>query len=257
MAEEPEVIERDIEQTRHDLAAKLEQIGEKISGTVETVTEAVSSVTETVGNVTETVEGTVQSVAETLSGTVESVKETVASVGEKASETVEAVKDAFNLSEQIRRRPWLWVGGSVAVGFAAGKFFAPRATHFTPQAESFVHGTGYYPSHEEEERPMTGNGRHWGEEQAAPTSERSEGPSMLSGLAQQFAPELNRLKELALGTLFGVARDMIVEAVPEPLKDQLQSLVNDFTEKVGGKPIQGPVLGESEQESSQPSAAHT
>jgi ElaB/YqjD/DUF883 family membrane-anchored ribosome-binding protein len=256
MAEEPEVIEHDIEQTRHDLAEKLEQIGEKISGTVETVTEAVSNVTQTVGSVTEAVEGTVQSVAQTLSGTVESVKETVASVGEKASETVEAVKEAFNLSEQIRRRPWLWVGGSVAVGFAAGKIFAPHTTHFTPQAESFVHGTGYYPSREEEERPMTGNGRRWHEEQPAASTERSEGPSMLSGLAQQFAPELSRLKELALGTLLGVARDMIVEAVPEPLKDQVQSLVNDFTEKVGGKPIQGSVLGESEHDSSEHTGAH-
>jgi ElaB/YqjD/DUF883 family membrane-anchored ribosome-binding protein len=253
MAEEPEVIEHELEETRHALAEKIEQISEKISGTVETVTEAVTNVTETVGNVTEAVEDTVQTVAQTVSGTVETVKETVEAVGEKASETVEAVKETFNLPEQIRRRPWLWFGSSVAVGFAAGKIFAPRAVHFTPQAESFVEGSGYRPSQQEPER-TTGNGRRWTAEEETP-SERPQAPSMVSGLLEQFGPELNQLRELALGTLFGVARDMIAQAVPSSLKDQVQGLVNDFTEKIGGKPIQGSVLSESHQDTSPESTA--
>jgi phage-related protein len=276
MAEEPEVIQHELEETRHALAEKLEAIGEKISGTVETVSEAVSSVTETVSSVTETVEGTVQTVAETLSGAVEGVKETVSSVGEKATETVEAVRQAFNLSDQISRRPWAWFGSSVALGFLAGKIFAPRA-HHTPEASSFIRGGGGYSMREEPAAPQ----QHWGNGYR-PTDGTTnyealggQSPSMVSGLtsglssgvssvtsgvssmvgnlAHQFEPELNQLKEMALGALFGVVRDMVSQSVPESLKDQVQGVFNNITEKVGGKPIQGTVLDEGSQDQNSPS----
>jgi ElaB/YqjD/DUF883 family membrane-anchored ribosome-binding protein len=255
MAQEPEVIQHELEETRHALAEKLEQIGEKISGTVETVSETVNEVTETVTNVTETLEGTVQAVAQTVSGTVESVKDTVSTVGEKAQETVENIKQAFNLSEQVRRHPWIWLGGSVATGFVVGKMLTPHR-HQTPEAEAFTRGNGYHAS-SAESQPQPQESSRWNEqshsEPAAESSWQPHAPSWLSGLLEQFQPELNKLKELALGTVFGVARDMIAHAVPESLKDQVQSVFNDFTEKAGGKPIQGSVLGDSEQESNQQS----
>jgi len=247
MAEEPEVIQRELEDTRHALAEKLEQITEKISGTVETVTETVSNVTETVSNVTEAVEGTVHNVAEAVSGTVESVKETVSSVGEKASETVEAVKEAFNLPEQVRNHPWVWFGGSVVAGFVAGKFLLPAGPSRTYEASSFNRGRGYVATEEESRGtpPKAGNGRH----RAAETASRSNAPSMLSRFLDQFGTEIDKLKSLALGTLFGVGRDMISKSLPESLKDQVMNLVNDITEKAGGKPIQGSVLDENNQDS--------
>jgi ElaB/YqjD/DUF883 family membrane-anchored ribosome-binding protein len=253
MAEKPEVIQHELEETRHALAEKLEQIGEKISGTVETVSETVSSVTETVGNVTEAMEGTVQAVAETVSNTVESVKDTVSAVGETASETVEAVKEAFNLSEQVRRHPWLWVGGSVAAGFIAGKLFGPRGERHTQEAWEFAQGRGYQPYDAEWQAPTgNGNGRSRISEPAEPAATESGTSSgmsgMLGGITQQFGPELNKLKELALGTLFGVARDMISRSLPQSLQEQVTHLFNDFTEKAGGKPIEGTVLDESDQE---------
>jgi ElaB/YqjD/DUF883 family membrane-anchored ribosome-binding protein len=266
MADQPEVIQKELEETRHDLAEKLEKIGEKISGTVETVTETVSSVTETVSHVTEAVEGTVQTVAETVSGSVEAVKETVASsveavketvasVGETASETVEAVKQAFNLSEQIRRRPWLWVGGSVVLGFVGGKIFAPRTSH-TREASSFIQGHGYYEEPAEQtfqpgprfER-SSGNGKS--ESAAEATSTGSSTMSALGNFLQSFGPEINRLKELAIGTLFGVVRDMVGRSLPETMKGQVEHLINDFTEKAGGKPIEGPIMSEEAQGASQ------
>jgi ElaB/YqjD/DUF883 family membrane-anchored ribosome-binding protein len=249
MAEEPEVIQQDLEDTRHALAEKLEQIGEKISGTVDTVSETVSSVTESVANVTEAMEGTVQAVAESVSGTVESVKDTMSAMGEKASETVEAVKQAFNLPEQIRQRPWLWVGGSVAVGFIAGKILVPHR-HHTTEASTFARGSGYHPAESQVTQPSYTNGRNQerrDEEPAAESSGASGIGSLLGGLTEQFGPELNKVKEMAVGALFGVLRDMVVQAVPSALKDQLQGVFNDFTEKAGGKPIQGTVLDEPAQ----------
>jgi ElaB/YqjD/DUF883 family membrane-anchored ribosome-binding protein len=246
MAEEPEVIQQEMDETRHALAEKLEQLGTKISGTVDTVTETVSNVSETVSNVTETV-------AEAVSGTVETVKDTVEAVGEKASETVEAVKHAFNLSEQVQNHPWAWFGGSVVAGFVAGKLLGPRGSH-TPEAESFSRGQGYYERPQESAQPSTGNGYgrsqdHGTSSQAAESTGSQSGSSWLgnlfSGLTQNFGGELDKLKGLALGTLFGVARDMISGSLPESLKEQVTHLFNDVTEKAGGQTIEGPVLGES------------
>jgi ElaB/YqjD/DUF883 family membrane-anchored ribosome-binding protein len=259
MAEQPEVIQNELEQTRHALAEKLEQIGEKISGTVETVTETVSNVTETVSNVTQAVEGTVQGVAEAVSGTVESVKETVSSVGEKASETVEAVRHAFNLSEQIQKRPWLWFGGSLVAGFVGGKLLSRGSR--TPEAESFTSGRGYYDRSAEPEQGSYAppSGSQWGHDHGASsaTTSRSDTESTgswLGSLLQQLGPEINKLKGLALGTLFGVTRDMVSQALPETLKDQVTNLFNDVTKKAGGEPFEGPVLGESAHEDDNQSA---
>lgn len=253
MADQPEVIQHELEQTRHSLAEKLEQIGEKISGTVETVTSTVSDVTETVTNVTEAVEGTVQKLGDAVSGTVESVKETVENVGEKAAETVESVRHAFNLSEQVQNHPWAWFGGSVAVGFVAGKLLGPRGSH-TPEAESFSRGQGYYERPAESAQPSAGDGYAWGRDhgtssqaassQAAENSGGQSG-SWLGSLFQHFGGEIDKLKGLALGTLFGVARDMVSQTLPESLKDQVVNLFNDVTQKAGGETIQGSVLGES------------
>jgi ElaB/YqjD/DUF883 family membrane-anchored ribosome-binding protein len=250
MAEKPEVIQQELEQTRHDLAEKLEQIGEKISGTVDTVTQTVSNVTDTVSSMTEAVEGTVQNVAQAVSGTVESVKETVESVGESASETVESLKHAFNLSEQVQKHPWLCFGGSVAVGFIGGKFLVPRRSR-TSEVESFVRG-GYSagPAETQERQPATDRDRS--QDHGASRAEETTGTgssSWLGSVLQHFGGEVNKLKGLALGTLFGVVRDMVSQNLPESLKDQVVHLINDVTEKVGGETIQGKVLDENSSES--------
>jgi ElaB/YqjD/DUF883 family membrane-anchored ribosome-binding protein len=215
---------------------------------VETVSETVAGVTETVTSVKDAVEGTVQNVAEAVTGTVESVKETVSTVGEKASEPVEAVRHAFNLSEQVRNHPWAWVGGSVVAGFIGGKLLLPRRR--TPEAESFIHGGGYYAGPAEPpQQPST----DWTRAQEADRSEESRGsslPSWLGSLFQNFGGEISKLKGLAVGTLFGVVRDMVAQSLPETLKDKVTDVINDMTEKAGGQTIQGPVLGESQQDSS-------
>ena len=58
--------------------------------------------------------------------------------------------------------------------------------------------------------------------------------------------ELSKVKGLALGTLFGVARDMIAQWVPETLKKDVTEIVNNFTSNLGGKVIQEPILGQGD-----------
>jgi hypothetical protein len=244
MADEPEVIQQELDETRHALAEKLGVIGEKISGTVETVTD------------------TVENVSETVEHTVEAVTDTVEAVGETAQETVEAVKHAFNIPEQVQAHPWLWFGGSIVVGFLGGKLIPMPGTSRGREREH-EHDTG---------QPSYGNGysgRHAAEffgepsyREAAYTPEaRSDfdghnganghgataapKQSWLSKLTEQFGSELNQLKGLALGTLFGVARDMVTHSAPSSLKSQLVDVFNNITQAAGGKPIQGEVMPES------------
>src|SRR5713226_6434711 len=100
MDNEPEeVIKQQMLETRASLAEKLETLEQQVVGTVHSATSAVTD-------------------------TVESVKDAV-------QHTVEAVKDTFDLSHHVREHPWLMVGGSVTVGFAAG-CLTGRAAASTP-----------------------------------------------------------------------------------------------------------------------------
>jgi ElaB/YqjD/DUF883 family membrane-anchored ribosome-binding protein len=110
MADE-DVIQENMEHTRQALADKLESLERKVSGTVESVTgslqETVEAVTDSVQKTVETVSGTVESVTDSVEGAVESVKE--------------GVKSAFDLSAHVQNYPWAMVGGSVVLGFLAGR----------------------------------------------------------------------------------------------------------------------------------------
>jgi ElaB/YqjD/DUF883 family membrane-anchored ribosome-binding protein len=245
MADKPEVIQQELEQTRSALADKLGMIGEKISGTVENVTDTVESVTSAVEN------------------TVEAVTGTVEAVGESAQETVEAVKQAFNIPEQIQARPWLWFGGAIAAGFVAGKFLVPQtqslighhAHHAAPDMNGHSHRSSstyagraageFFGDHEHYQtgRPTNGFSTH-----AADTSSQpAESKSWLIGLMERFGPDIDKLKGLALGSLFGVTRDMISQSLPQSLKSEVCNVINNITETVGGKPIQGPVLDDADE----------
>jgi len=226
---DPEVIRREMEETRASLAEKLEVLEKKVTDTVEEATEAVS---ETVESVKETVAGTVETVKETVESTVETVKENVQS-------TFESVYDTLNLSAQVERHPWLMVGGSVVVGFLGGYLASSSDRRSTgsssagrsePASEPRYSAPAWTPSPEPEPR----------------REPRREGPSWVSQLLSVFGSEVDKLKGMAIGTLGGVVRDLITEAVPENLRPKLTEIVNDLTSKLGGEKIEGRVLPESQ-----------
>jgi ElaB/YqjD/DUF883 family membrane-anchored ribosome-binding protein len=238
MAEEPEVIQEQMEETRSALADKLGAITQKISGTVESVTDAVE-------------------------GTVETVQETVENVGETAQEAVEAVKETFNLPKQFNRNPWLFVGGSVALGFVAGKLLSaaqrrvrephrPATSLSAGDMPRYMAQSAEYTAEaprgdrlKRHSRKETGNGHD-----RAP--QKSEEPSLLGGLVQKFMPDLTKLKELALGTVFATARDLMAQNMPQGLKKEVVHLMDDMAVHAGGKPIQGKVLEEGTHQTQKP-----
>lgn len=108
--ESPELIEREMEQTRASLTEKVSALENQVVGTIHDATESVSN---TVESVTATVKDTLSGVKDTLS----SVKQTVS---DSVSEVSERVKSVFDLSQHTRDYPWAMVGGAAALGLVTG-----------------------------------------------------------------------------------------------------------------------------------------
>jgi len=233
-----------MEQTRSSLADKLEVLEQKVTDTVQ---DATSAVTETVQEAKEAVADTVETVKETVTSTVDSVKETVAS-------TVDAVRDTLDISGQVQRHPWAMVGGSVALGFLGGLFLGPSRPRYHT-------GPSSPPGPEPEAAPEREASYAWAPSSHEPETHREperEQPGWWDWLQSAFGSEIDKVKGMAIGTLAGVVRDMVSEAVPENIKPMLTDVINNVTTKLGGEPIKGRVLPEAqsqERTSSRPPAS--
>jgi len=211
MADEPEVLREQIRETQESLASKLSTLEDKVVSTVSSTTESVSE--------------TVESVKETVAETVENVKDTV-------TETIETVKRTFDLEYQVQQHPWLMMAGSCAAGFAVGRLL-PAATR---SAEHFV-------SHLSSGKP---HARFASSTPAAAPqangSTQGEHEGWLASLAHQFGGELEQVKSLALGALFGLARDWASKNLPGNLAPRVEEVFDNMTTKLGGTRIEGPVI---------------
>lgn len=187
-----------------------------------------------------------QQVVDTMQGASNAVNETVENVKDAVNDTVDNVKDAFNLQLQVKRHPWAMMAGSIALGGLGGYLlFRGRSDRPRANAESQLAP----PDSPRLARQQNGvvNGHRAVEEasgkKAAP--EVSQGPSKpgwLSGMTEQFGPEITKLKGLAIGTVLSALRDLITESASEQMKAQLAEMVDSITVKLGGQPIQGPVF---------------
>jgi ElaB/YqjD/DUF883 family membrane-anchored ribosome-binding protein len=179
-----------------------------------------ASLTEKLESLEQKVVGTVENATTTVNETVvaikESVHETVATVQEGVKGGVDSVKELFDVPAQVDKHPWLMVGGSIAVGYCVGtlllKNSQPAPQPLPPPSNGNITMSQLRPS--QVTQPPT------------PPAE----PSI-------WESELNKLKGLALGMLFGTAREMLVSSMPEHMGDQLKELVDNVTRKVGGEPF--------------------
>jgi ElaB/YqjD/DUF883 family membrane-anchored ribosome-binding protein len=224
-----------MEATRTDLSDKLEKLENKVVDTVQDATSTVADAMESAKNVVENVRDTVEGASQAVSGTVEGVKETMAGAAESMKVTfqnaADTVREAFDLPAQVDRHPWLMVGGAVAVGFVAGKLL-----DYAPDAMAAVGSAA--------------ESGEWFAESAksAAGAAASAAGGLMSTAESMFGPEINKLKELALGALLGVIRDVAVKAAPETMSRQVGDIFDSFTSKLGGKPVEGPVMGPSPSE---------
>jgi ElaB/YqjD/DUF883 family membrane-anchored ribosome-binding protein len=229
----PEEIRHQIEETRSSLTEKLETLEHEVKETVRGATDAVV--------------GTVQSVRSTVECTVEAVKGTVES-------TLESVRRTFDVQRQVKNHPWAMVGGSIALGYLVGSVTARQRRPVNYVSGGYASAdTGWSPP-----EPSSSDRFEEARKTLADTSrEQSEGgwpqeTSFLSQVAQEFAPELEQVKKLAIGVAIGLVRDAIKDAIPENLSPQVTRIVDSVTSKLGGEPVSGPVYRSGHRQPAQP-----
>lgn len=203
MADEPEVIRQQMEETRSSLTEKLETLENQV---VETMQGATSAVTET----------------------VEKAKEAV-------QDTVETVKETFNVRRQVEHHPWLMFGGSVALGYLGGRLLNRREPSSVGFHGSALYGNGWGGKRHGDAMQEA--------VRAAPATESlrpaEERENWLGAVVQRFEPEIDRLKGLAVGAVLSLVRDMVASSAPSQLRPQLTEVMNNITTKMGGQPLAG------------------
>jgi len=201
--ETEERIQQEMFETRASLAEKLETLEQKVTGTMDQVTTVVN---DTVGAIKES---------------VHEAKATVSAVNESVQEGVKSVQESLDVSAHVQAHPWWAMAGSVAAGFClgallksrgeAGPMFGADGCMGVPPASN---AATYEPR------------RETGIQASPPPAERS-----------MWAPEIDKLKGLALGALFGTAREMIASSLPDPVGQQVKEVIDSVTKKAGGEPI--------------------
>jgi len=233
MDDEPEVIRHQMEETRSSLTDKIERLEQTFSEKVQSTTAAV---TDTVESVKDAVQETVDSVKGTVAGTVESVRSTV-------SDTVDTVKQAFDVRRYAEEYPWAAFGAAVGVGFVGGLVLGTGA-HARGDRITELHSRG---------RPFTGAGTATGTgdghspaaaaRAASFTAEPAHAePGWMGEVSSRFGGELNKLKGVALGAVFGLARDWIAQSAPPQVAAKVGEVIDDVTRKLGGEPLKGNLL---------------
>lgn len=209
MASEPEVIIHQMEETRSDLAEKLDTLEKEVVDTVHEATEAVS--------------GTVENVKDAVQETVATVKGTV-------QDTVESIRETFDLKCQVQRHPWAMLGGSVAVGYFLGSMVNRLTTSGTTEMPMSKLATR-----------SDGRQREVAARETSEASALAGATSAIAGAAssifEALGPEIERLKGLAIGTALGAVRDTVAEALPPAIKGSVCDVLNRVTSKLGGEPV--------------------
>jgi ElaB/YqjD/DUF883 family membrane-anchored ribosome-binding protein len=218
MDQEPDLIRQDIEQTRESLTEKLEVLEHEVK---ETITEA-----------KETVTGTIETAKQTVEDITSNVKETV-------QETVATVKRTFDLPYQVDQHPWGMMGGSMAAGFLAG-YLLPATRRLDGWGQQIRRAATATDGAATQATPGYLNGHP-----SEPATAGGAGQSFFNKLLDQFAPEIDRVKEVAIGTMVGLLRDWVKQALPTSLAPKVEEVMNQTTSKLGGEPIRGPVLAEA------------
>jgi len=221
------VIRQQIDETRESLTQKVEKLENQVKGTVEDVT---SSVKETV---------------EAVKDTVDTVK---TKVSETVEETVDTVKRTFDIPYQVQHHPFALAGCSLLAGVALGYAVSGRRA-FSPRSWSFPSGGGAA-------RSDLAPGYAAGPAPAPERREESRG-NLLGNLLAPFESEIGKVKEVAIGALMGMLRDVLKQSLPPALAANVEEIMNSATRKAGGEPVRGSVLPESEQGAGQGTTGQT
>jgi hypothetical protein len=205
MPPETELIKQQMGQTRAALTEKLDTLETKVFIAVGTTTD---TVTQTVHEVGATVRETAQDVRATM------------------HETLASLRDAFDVTHQVKEHPWLMMGGSVLAGYVGGVVLDNLERGQLPSLPSL-------PVAAERMLPRDAEVRERIE--SRPPAQRT-GSSFFQALVKSFAPELDKLKRTAVSMALGLVRDKINESVPPEVREHVSEVMDRVTVKLGGEP---------------------
>jgi len=191
--------QRELEVIRHDVEQTHDSLAQKLDALEHTLEAKVVGAKEAVEHTVEAVEHT-----------VETVKETVSNV--------------FDFRGHVRRRPWLMLGGAFSLGCLGGYLLGGRrhadATGMTSRMESPTGAPALASP-----AAHAGNGHT----EAAPRREEKE--------SSPLAEEVKKIRGLAVGALMGLLREAITRALPPEWIPDVKGVVDDWTTRLGGKPL--------------------
>lgn len=210
----PDRIERDMEQTRESITAKVSALETQVLGTIQTATNTISD--------------TVQAVKDTVTTAPTAVKETiqesVAAVKDSVKETFASVKDSvasFDLGACVGEHPAAALGVSLASGFAAGYLLfggeASRPSSVRGLRES-ANGRSATAAHD-----YTPFGH--GAASVEPTR-----PGLFANLWSMVGGEIEQLAKQALSTALASLKKSVNEQVPKLVDGAVQNVAD----RVGG-----------------------
>jgi len=142
--ESPELIEREMEQTRESLTEKVALLEDKVVGQLHAATDTVQGTVESVQDTVKTVKTAVQDTVQSVAGTV---KDSVRSLAD-------GLKETFDVSQQVQANPWAMVGGATVAGFVTGLLvFGRRPSARSLPAYTPVPAASYAPAPSAPSRP--------------------------------------------------------------------------------------------------------
>jgi len=213
------VIREQMEQTRASLSDKLGALETQVRDTIQSATSAVTTTVDDVKNVVESVTDTVSSVKESVTETAQTVSETVT---DTVQSTIESVKETFDICGQVERHPWGAIGCAFGLGLTGGLLLGSSEKPVQPTAVGAPP-----PAPPPAPAPV-----------AAPAAASHE-PSVFDKAVDKAEEGLGRMfqsvRGLAFSALFGLAREMVRSALPEQLHGDLNHLLDDMSQALGGK----------------------
>src|SRR5262249_34948639 len=119
----------------------------------------------------------------------------------------------------------------VVAGYVAGTMLAPERLSRSRSREPAV--------------AETGNGRR--QALAESSAVQARAPRFADKLGEALRPEIDNFKGLAIGVSMVLLRDLVAGAVRGDLGTELRRMVDDVTERLGGKTFKEPILAEGQE----------
>jgi ElaB/YqjD/DUF883 family membrane-anchored ribosome-binding protein len=192
--ESPELIEREMEETRESLTEKVSLLEQQVVGKLQSATDAVQ---DTVQSVRSAVEDTVATVTGTVKQGVESVSE--------------GMKEALDVKKHVREYPWAMVGGAAAAGFITG-LLVFRGGQSQSRARVPMSAGGSQPAF----MPLTAP--------AAAPAPAPQRPGWLNDLFELAGREIKKIAEQALATTTASLKQSVETGIPKLIDSALPNV---------------------------------